>query len=98
MTINDKEDEIIKQFFQLIFSRYQTGLKISTKTIDFMNKCVNLLQYKLLKKEIKRGGSYIDSPDRIGNKKTARNPIKKKDNKCFQCSLAIVVNYEKMEK
>ena len=77
MTINDKEDEIIKQFFQLIFSRYQTGLKISMKIIDFMNKCVNLLQQKLLK-EIKRGGSNIDSPDSIGNKKTARNLIKKK--------------------
>ena len=28
------------------------------------------------------GGSYVDSPDWIKNKKATKNPIKK-DNKCF---------------
>ena len=30
-----------------------------------------------------RGGSYIDFPEWVKNKKTTINPINKKDNKCF---------------
>ena len=44
------------------------------------------------------GGSYIDSPDWIKNKKATINPINKKDNKCFQYSVTIVLNREEIKK
>ena len=45
-----------------------------------------------------RGGSYIDSPDWIKNKKVTINPINKKDNKFFQYALTVTLNYEEIKK
>ena len=64
-------DEIIKEIFQSLLNRYQIGLKHQWKEI-YLN--VNLLHYRSHKINLKRGGSYIDSPDWIKNKK-ATNPI-----------------------
>ena len=41
---------------------------------------IQLLQHKCHKINPSRGGSYIDSPDWIKNKKAITNPINKKDN------------------
>ena len=43
----------------------------------------DLLYYKCHKANPNCGGSYIDSPDWIKNKKVTINPINKKENKCF---------------
>ena len=47
---------------------------------------------------MKGGGSYIDSPDLIKNKKATLNPIDKKDNKCFQYAVTVVLNHEEIRK
>ena len=41
---------------------------------------------------------HTDSPDWIKNKKAKRNPINKKDNKCFQCTVIVVLNHGEIEK
>ena len=41
---------------------------------------------------------HTDSADWIKNKKAKRNPINKKDNKCFQCTVIVVLNHEEIEK
>ena len=51
---------------------------------EFVFDYVDVLHYKCHKINPNRGGSYIDSPDRIENKKGTINPINKKDSKCFQ--------------
>ena len=43
-------------------------------------------------------GSNIDSPDWIKNKKATINPINKKDHKCFQYTLTVVLNHEEIKK
>ena len=43
-------------------------------------------------------GSYIHSPDWIKNKKATISPINKKDNKCFQYGVTIVLNCGKIGK
>ena len=46
-----------------------------------------------------RGGSYIDPSDWIKKpKKTTINPIDKKDNKCFQYVVTVVLNHEEIKK
>ena len=45
-----------------------------------------------------RGGSYIDSPDLIKNKKATINPIDKKHNKCFYYVLTVALNHEEIGK
>ena len=42
-----------------------------------------------------RGGSYIDSPDWIKNKKATLNTINKNNNKFFQYAVTVALNYEK---
>ena len=56
------------------------------------------MYYKCHKINPNRGRSYIDSPDSIKNKKVTINPINKKDNKCFQYAVTVVLNHEEIEK
>ena len=51
---------------------------------DFVFDYVHLLYYKCHKRSLNRGGSYIDSPDWMKNKKVTINLINKKDNKYFR--------------
>ena len=96
--INDKADEIIEKRFQILLSRYQIGLETSMKGSDFIFDCVHLVYYKCHKINFKRGGSYIDSPDSIKNKKASINPINKKYNKCFQYAVTVALNHEEIKK
>ena len=56
-----------------------------------------LLCYKCHKTNPNRGGSYIDSPGWIKNKKAIINPINKKDYKCFQY-VTVALNLEELKK
>ena len=58
--INDKADRIIKELFESLLSRYQTGFEEAMKSI-FIFDYVHFLCYKCHKVTLNRGGSYIDS-------------------------------------
>ena len=80
-------------------------LKIDIKIIwnrprvgGFAFNYVNLLYYKCHNINPNCGGSYIDSPDWIKNKKLTINPINKKDNKCFQYTVTVALNHGEIEK
>ena len=64
---------------------------------EFVFDYVQLMFYKCHKINLNRGGSYIDSPDWIKNKKATINPINKKD-KCFQYTVTVALNYEEIGK
>ena len=51
--INDNTDDIIKEFFQLLHSKYHIGLVIIMKGIDFIFGSVCLLYYKCDKISLK---------------------------------------------
>ena len=65
---------------------------------EFVYDCVDVLYYNLNKVSLSRGGSYIDSPKWLNNKKATINPPNKKDDKCFQYALTVALNYEKIKK
>ena len=67
------------------------------KETDFVFDYVQLWYYKCYKINPNCGGSYVDSPDWIKTKKTAINPIIKKDSKCFQYAVTVVLNYEEIK-
>ena len=50
---------------------------------------IHLLYYKYHKINLNRGGSYIDSPDWIKNKKATKNSVNKKDKNCFQFAVTV---------
>ena len=64
---------------------------------NFIFKSVDLLYYSLHKISLNRGGSYIDSPGWIKNKKAKINP-KNKDDECFKYALTVALNYERIKK
>ena len=72
--INDKANEVIKELFQSLVSRYQIGLEISMRGSDFIFDCVHWLRYEWHKINFKRGESHINSSDWIKNKKETINP------------------------
>ena len=63
---------------------------------DFIFDSVQLLYYKCHKVNFKRSGSYIDSPDWIKKKKATIN-AKKPDDKCFQYTANVALNYEEVK-
>ena len=67
------------------------------KGSEFIFNSVDLLYYHLHKISLNRGGSYIDSPDWIKNKKATINP-KNKDNECFKYAIIAALNHEKVGK
>ena len=58
---------------------------------------VNFLYYDFNKTSINRGGSYIDSPKWLKDKKSTINP-KNNDDKCFQYAVTLALNLDKIKK
>ena len=88
-------DDVINELFKSFFKRYQEGLKTKMKGSNFIFESVDLLEYHLHKISLNRGGSYIDSPNWIKNKKATINP-KNKDNECFKYAITAALNHEKI--
>ena len=63
---------------------------------QFVYDSVDVLYYNLNKVSLSRGGSYIDSPKWLKNKKATINP-KNNDDKCFQYALTVALNYEQIK-
>ena len=88
-------DEIIKDLFKSLLQRHQENLQEKMKGLDFAFDRVNYLCYDLNKISISKGGSYIDSPKWLKNKKSTINP-KNNDYKCFQCAITLALNLDKI--
>ena len=90
-------DEIIEELFESFLQRYEQNLEEKMKGSDFEFNGVNFLYYDFDKISLNRGGSYIDSPKWIKNKKSTINP-KNNDYKCFQYVVTLVLNLDKINK
>ena len=64
---------------------------------DFVFESVELLSYHIHKTSLKRGKSYIKSPKWVVNKRATINPKNSSDNKCFQYSISVALNRQKIE-
>ena len=95
--ISDETDDVIKELFDSLKSRYQNNLE-SMKESEFVFDYVHLLCYKFHKINPNCGGSYTDSPNWIKIKNVTINFINKKDNKCFQYAVTVALNYEEIGK
>ena len=89
-------DEVIKLLFESFLQKYEDNLQEKMKGLDFEFDRVNFLYYDFNKTSINRGGSYIDSPQWLKNKKSARNP-KNNDDKCFQYAVTLALNLNSID-
>ena len=81
--LGNETPEIITKLIKSFLSNYQEEEKILRNGSNFVFDSVDLLDAHTHKTNLKRGKSYIKSPEWILNKRATINP-KNKDNKCFQ--------------
>ena len=67
------------------------------KGLEFEFDGVNFLYFDFNKISINRGGSYIDSPEWLKNKRSTINS-KNNDYKCFQYAVTLALNLDKIKK
>ena len=90
--MGSQTEEIIEELFESLLQRYQEGLEESMKGSEFIFDSINSFYYKRHTISLNRGGSYIDSPEWLKNKKATINP-KINDDKYFQYALTVALNY-----
>ena len=89
-------NEVIEELFKSLLRKYQANLEEKMSGSEFVFDAVNVLYYDLNKIILNTGGSYIDSPEWIKNKKATINP-KNNDDKCFEYALTIALNYQNIK-
>ena len=96
LEIQDEDtNAIIRENFKSFLHNYQQELKI-IKGSDFVYESVDLLDYKLHRVRLNRGGSYIKSPKWLLHKGATINP--KNNDECVQWSIISALNYNKITK
>ena len=85
---------VINELFDTFLKRYQEGLETKMIGSSYFFEKVDLLQYHFHKVTLKRGSSYIASPDWVNNKKSTINPHNINDNNCFLYSIVAALNYQ----
>ena len=93
----DDNDDIIEQLFESLLQKYEENLQNKMRGSEFEFNGVNYLYYDFNKTSINRGGSYIDSPKWLKDKKSTINP-KNNDDKCFQYAVTLALNLDKIKK
>ena len=90
-------NEVIEELFKSFLQRYQERLQEKMRGSEFEFDGINLLYYDFNKISLNRGGSYIDSPEWIKNKKSTINP-KNNDYKCLQYAVTVLLNHGKINR
>ena len=67
-------DDIINELFESFLKKYQEGLETKMREgSNFVFESVDLLYYSLHKISLNRGGSYVDSPEWLKNRRATIN-------------------------
>ena len=91
--IGDNTNEIIKSLFGPFLQRFEENLQEKMRGSDFGFDVIIFFNYNFNKTSIYRGGSYIDSPKWLKDKKSTINS-KNNDLKCFQFAATLALNFD----
>ena len=94
--MGSETDKIIKKLFESLLQKYHKDLEETMTGMELIRDSIDLLYYHLQKISLKRGGSYIDSPKWLKNKK-ATIDWKNNDDNCLQYTLAVALNHKQMK-
>ena len=95
--IGSKTEEVTEKLFMSILQKYQDNLQNKMKGSDFIFNGINYLYYDLNRITISKGGSYIESPKWLKDKKCTVN-LKNTDNKCLQYDTTLALNFDNIKK
>ena len=77
--LGNETDDIVKRLINSFLNNYQKEEKLLRNGSNFVFESVDLLSYHIHKTSLKRGNSYIKSPEWIANKKATINPKNEDD-------------------
>ena len=95
--IGIETEEVTEKLIMSLLQKYQDNLQNKMKGSDFIFNEVNYLFYDLNRVTISKGGSYIESPKWLKDKKCIVNQ-KNNDNKCFQYATTLALNFNKIDR
>ena len=90
-------EEIIESLYRSLLQNYNDDIQEKIKGSDFVFNGINYFYYDLNRVSISKGGSYIESPKWLKDKKCTVNQ-KNNDNKCFQYATILALNFNKIDK
>ena len=95
--VEHDKDDIIRGLFRSFLHNYQEELKIISGS-EFNFESDELIDYKLDRVRLRRGGSYLKSLEWLLHKRATINPKNKSDNEYLQCSAVSALNYKEIMK
>ena len=94
--LRNETDDIVKRLINSFLNNYQKEEVILRNGSYFVFESVDLLSYPIHKTSLKRGNSYIKSPEWVANKKAIINP-KNVDNRCFEYSIVVALHHKEIK-
>ena len=94
--LGNETDDIIKGLLNSFLNNYQKEETILRNGSNFVFESVDLLSYLIHKTSLKRGNSYIKSPEWLANKKAIINP-KNVDNRYFEYSIVVALYHKEIK-
>ena len=94
--LGNETDDIVKRLINSFLNNYQKEELILRNGSNFVFESVGLLSYHIHKTSLKRGNSYIKSPEWVASKKAIINP-KNEDDKCFKYSIFVALNHKEFK-
>ena len=95
--IGSETEEVAEKLIMSTLKKYQDNLQNKMKGSDFVFNGINYLYYDLNRITISKGGSYIESPKWLKDKKCTVNQ-KNNDNKCFQYAATLALNFNDIDR
>ena len=95
--IGSETEEVTEKLIMSLLQKYQDNLQNKMKGSDFILNGVNYLFYDLNRITISKGGSYIESPKWLKDKKCIANQ-KNNDSKCFQYAATLALDFNKIDR
>ena len=95
--IGCETEEVAENLIMQLLQKYQDNLQNKMKSSYFIFNGINYLYYDLNRITISKGGSYIESPKWLKDKKCTINQ-KNTDNKCFQYATTLALNHDKINR
>ena len=97
LMIGSETEEITEKLIVSLLQKYQDNLQNKMKGSGLIFNGVNYLFYDFNRITISKGGSYIESPKWLKDKKCTINQ-KNNDKKCFQYATTLALNFNKIDK
>ena len=91
--LGNETDDIVKGLLNSFLNNYQKEEILLRNGRDFEYESIDLLSYHIHKTSLKRGKSYMKSPEWVVDKRATINP-KNGGNKCFQYSITVALHHQ----